>query len=100
MLIEVQDTGRGIAAENISKIFMPFFTTKPFGTGMGLGLAISYGIVKMHDGQIAVQSQPGQGTTFTVTLPMSLPDPSAGPAAPPGVEPVMPRPTAPRPQAV
>jgi signal transduction histidine kinase len=58
---------------------MPFFTTKPTGSGMGLGLAISYGIVKMHDGQIAAQSRPGQGTTFTVTLPQTLPE-SAAPA--------------------
>ncbi len=67
--LEVSDTGMGIPAENLSKLFTPFFTTKPFGKGTGLGLAISYGIVKMHDGGISVRSQPGKGTTFTVTLP-------------------------------
>ena len=71
--IEVQDTGVGIPEENMKKIFTPFFTTKPIGKGTGLGLAIIYGIVKMHRGQISVQSKPGQGTTFTITLREQLP---------------------------
>lgn len=67
--ITVEDTGVGISQENISKLFTPFFTTKPTGKGTGLGLAISYGIVKMHRGQIRVESEVGKGTRFTVTLP-------------------------------
>ena len=70
---EVQDTGTGIAEEDMSKIFTPFFTTKPIGKGTGLGLAITYGIVKMHRGQISIQSHEGKGTTFTVSLPIRLP---------------------------
>ncbi len=70
---EVQDTGEGISEENMKKLFTPFFTTKPVGKGTGLGLAIIYGIVKMHRGQIDVQSQVGQGTTFTLTLHEQLP---------------------------
>ena len=68
--IVVEDTGTGIAPENLSKLFTPFFTTKPIGRGTGLGLAISYGIVKMHRGQITVQSHVGKGTRFTVILPV------------------------------
>jgi two-component system NtrC family sensor kinase len=71
--IQVQDTGVGISEENMKKLFAPFFTTKPIGKGTGLGLAIIYGIVKMHRGQISVQSQVGEGTTFTVTLRERLP---------------------------
>jgi signal transduction histidine kinase len=70
---EVQDTGEGIAEDNMNKLFTPFFTTKPLGKGTGLGLAIIYGIIKVHQGQIGVQSQVGQGTTFTVTLHEQLP---------------------------
>ena len=72
--IAVCDTGTGIPEENLKKIFEPFFTTKPMGKGTGLGLAVTYGIVKMHSGDIRVQSQVDPavgptGTTFTVTLP-------------------------------
>ena len=66
------DTGRGIPAENLSKVFSPFFTTKADGRGTGLGLAITYGIVKMHRGSISVTSEVGVGTTFTMTLPTNL----------------------------
>jgi signal transduction histidine kinase len=70
----VQDTGVGIARENMSKIFTPFFTTKEMGKGTGLGLAVTYGIVKMHRGDIRVKSNADAaagptGTTFTVTIP-------------------------------
>jgi signal transduction histidine kinase len=70
----VTDTGVGIPPENIKKIFDPFFTTKQMGMGTGLGLAVSYGIVKMHSGDIRVQSQADPaagptGSTFTVSLP-------------------------------
>lgn len=73
VVVEVQDSGVGITQENMNKIFTPFFTTKPIGKGTGLGLAIIYGIVKMHQGQIAVQSEVGKGTTFTITLRERLP---------------------------
>lgn len=70
----VSDTGSGIPPEYLDKLFTPFFTTKPAGKGTGLGLSIVYGIVKMHRGQIRVQSNPGHGTTFTITLPVRLPN--------------------------
>ncbi len=70
--IEFQDSGVGIPAADLSKLFTPFFTTKPLGKGTGLGLAITYGIIKMHRGQINVQSQVGKGTTFIITLPVKL----------------------------
>jgi signal transduction histidine kinase/iron only hydrogenase large subunit-like protein len=67
----IQDTGQGIAPENLNKLFIPFFTTKKIGQGTGLGLAIAYGIVKMHRGTIDVQSKVGEGTTFWIKLPAS-----------------------------
>ncbi|MCX6027724.1 MAG: ATP-binding protein, partial [Chloroflexi bacterium] len=69
----ISDTGVGIPPEHQSKLFTPFFTTKPIGHGTGLGLAIIYGIIKMHRGQINVRSQVGEGTTFTILLPVKLP---------------------------
>lgn len=70
---EVRDDGPGIAPEILPQIFEPFVTTKESGRGVGLGLAISRGIVERHGGQIVVQSKPGQGTAFTVTLPVQAP---------------------------
>lgn len=70
VVLSITDNGKGIEAENISKLFDPFFTTKPVGEGTGLGLSISYGIIKDHDGTIVVDSKPGQGTTFSVSLPI------------------------------
>jgi len=67
--VDVTDTGCGIAADHITKIFDPFFTTKPPGTGVGLGLSVSYDIVRKHGGTITFNSKSGQGTTFTVMLP-------------------------------
>jgi len=67
--VNISDTGKGISAENIDKIFEPFFTTREIGTG--LGLAITHGIIGRHGGDIKVQSQPGQGTTFTIRFPSS-----------------------------
>ena len=69
--IRVTDTGSGIPPEVVSKIFDPFFTTKPVGKGTGLGLSVSYGIVKEHKGEIAVESRVGQGTTFTIRMPLA-----------------------------
>ncbi|MGB2897488.1 MAG: cache domain-containing protein [Anaerolineales bacterium] len=71
--IKFTDTGCGIPEEDLNKIFTPFFTTKVLGKGTGLGLSIIYGIIKMHRGQIAVQSKIWEGTTFTITLPVRLP---------------------------
>ncbi|MHA3736492.1 ATP-binding protein [Pseudomonas sp. Eth.TT006] len=75
--IEVADNGCGIAQETLQKIFDPFFTTKPVGQGTGLGLSLSYGIVKKHGGQITVNSAPGAGTTFRVELPLRQTRPAA-----------------------
>ena len=75
--IEIADTGRGIPEENLSKLFTPFFTTKPVGKGTGLGLSIVYGIIKMHRGQIGVKSRVGQGTTFQITLPLTPAEPKS-----------------------
>ena len=74
LFIKVIDTGYGIEKKNLSRIFDPFFTTKPTGEGTGLGLSVSYGIVKNHGGDISVESEPGKGSTFTVTLPVISPD--------------------------
>lgn len=70
--IKVADSGCGMSEEVMSKLYTPFFTTKSLGKGTGLGLSIVYGIIKMHRGQIAVQSKVGRGTTFTITLPVKL----------------------------
>jgi two-component system, NtrC family, sensor kinase len=71
VIIEVADTGIGIAPENVAKIYDPFYTTKGVGRGTGLGLAVTYGIVQEHSGHISVESTPGRGTTFRITLPTS-----------------------------
>jgi signal transduction histidine kinase len=70
--IEIVDTGHGIAAADLPKIFEPFYTTKPPGRGTGLGLSICYGIVEQHLGRIEVDSLPGLGTTFRVYLPIAI----------------------------
>ena len=73
MLIDFSDTGRGIEPQHLEHIFDPFFTTVPVGQGqgVGLGLSISYAIIKQHRGHITVNSQIGQGSTFTVWLPIT-----------------------------
>lgn len=77
--ITIQDSGPGIPPDILPKIFDPFFTTKPQGQGTGLGLAISHGIIQKLAGRISAASQPGQGATFTIALPLetnSTPGPS------------------------
>lgn len=69
--ISVKDTGAGISKEHITRIFEPFFTTKEVGKGTGLGLSICYEIVRKHNGQIEVSSNPGKGTLFSVKLPLT-----------------------------
>ena len=67
--VEIADTGAGISREHIHRIFDPFFTTKAIGRGTGLGLSVSYGIIKEHAGKIDVRSTPGKGTSFHVEFP-------------------------------
>ena len=67
---EVGDNGEGIEAKNLNRVFEPFFTTRPVGQGTGLGLSLAYGIVRKHLGSIDVRSEPGNGTTVRVTLPL------------------------------
>ena len=78
-MVEVADTGSGIPREQLSRIYDPFFTTKEIGKGTGLGLSITYGIVQEHDGTITCDSAPGQGTRFSLTLPLA--SASGGPHA-------------------
>jgi two-component system NtrC family sensor kinase len=70
-LVIVSDTGHGILDEHLDKVFDPFFTGAPRSKGSGLGLSISYSIVKQHSGNIRVSSAPGKGTTFTVSIPLA-----------------------------
>ena len=79
--VKVSDTGTGIPKEVIDRVFEPFFTTKPQGAGIGLGLATSYGIITRANGTVRIDSEPGQGTTVTVLLPVT--DRTAGPAREP-----------------
>ena len=67
--IRVTDNGNGIPQKVLDKIFQPFFTTKPTGQGTGLGLSLSYDIVKAHGGEIKVETREGEGATFTIVLP-------------------------------
>jgi len=80
VVVQIRDTGVGIAPELINKVFDPFFTTKPAGRGTGLGLSLSYGIVKEHGGDLLVESDLGRGSTFSVFLPL----------VPPGRDPKLP----------
>jgi two-component system NtrC family sensor kinase len=69
--VEVTDTGTGIPPENLHRIFDPFFTTKASGRGTGLGLSVSYGIIKEHAGKVDVRSTPGKGTSFRLEFPVA-----------------------------
>jgi two-component system, NtrC family, sensor kinase len=69
--VEVTDTGAGISAEHLHRIFDPFFTTKATGRGTGLGLSVSYGIIKEHAGKVDVRSTPGKGTSFRLEFPVA-----------------------------
>jgi two-component system NtrC family sensor kinase len=77
--VSFADTGQGIARENLDKIFEPFFSTKKVGEGTGLGLSVSYGLIRNHGGEIKVTSEAGRGTVFTVVLPVG-PDQIAAPS--------------------
>ena len=67
--IDISDDGQGISKENQAKIFLPFFSSKEYGKGTGLGLSIAKKALKEHNGDIKVKSNPGKGTTFTLSLP-------------------------------
>ena len=68
--ISIKDTGEGISEYDKTKIFDPFFTTKDVGKGTGLGLSISHGIIEQHKGLIEVESKPGEGANFVISLPV------------------------------
>jgi len=70
VLVSVKDNGNGISQKVLDKIFQPFFTTKPTGQGTGLGLSLSYDIVKAHGGELKVETKEGEGSTFTIQLPI------------------------------
>ncbi|MCJ8337531.1 MAG: ATP-binding protein [Pseudomonadales bacterium] len=74
VIIEIEDSGCGIEPENISRLFDPFFTTKEIGSGTGLGLSVSYSIIKKHQGEISVESQLGSGSCFSIRLPIRQPE--------------------------
>jgi len=77
--IKIKDTGTGISSQVMKNIFDPFFTTKPSVKGAGLGLSVTYGIIKKHKGEILVDSLPGRGATFTVCLPIKQENPATLP---------------------
>jgi two-component system NtrC family sensor kinase len=70
VIIAVRDNGTGIPQKAVDKIFQPFFTTKPTGQGTGLGLSLSYDIVKAHGGELKVETKEGEGAEFTIELPV------------------------------
>ena len=80
-LLEVADNGSGMDAATLARVFEPFFTTKRFGLGSGLGLSMAYGFVKQSGGGISIQSQPGQGTTVLMVLPLTTPEADSDVAA-------------------
>ncbi len=70
VIIKVKDNGNGISQKVLDKIFQPFFTTKPTGQGTGLGLSLSYDIIKAHGGEIKVETKEGGGAEFIIQLPI------------------------------
>ncbi len=70
VLISVKDNGNGIPQKVLDKIFQPFFTTKPAGQGTGLGLSLSYDVVKAHGGELKVETREGEGSEFSIRLPI------------------------------
>jgi PAS domain S-box-containing protein len=99
--LSVSDTGQGMDEQTVARIFEPFFTTKPLGQGTGLGLAVAHGIITDHQGAIAVESRPGQGSTFHLCIPAltqaeetalsaAVPARAATPVTPPMAVPVIP----------
>ena len=74
VFVEIADTGYGIEKKNLACVFDPFFTTKPTGEGTGLGLSVSYGIIKNHGGDILVKSEVGKGSAFKIVLPVVQPE--------------------------
>ena len=70
VVVSVKDNGSGIPQKVLDKIFQPFFTTKPTGQGTGLGLSLSYDIVKAHSGEIKVKTKDGEGSEFVIQLPI------------------------------
>ena len=79
VLVKLADTGCGIRQGHLEQIFEPFFSTKPIGKGTGLGLSVSYGIIQQHGGDLQVESQEGEGATFTILLPPAERKPPDGP---------------------
>ncbi|HQX73670.1 MAG TPA: HAMP domain-containing sensor histidine kinase, partial [Chitinophagaceae bacterium] len=69
--VKVKDNGNGIPQKIIDKIFQPFFTTKPTGQGTGLGLSLSYDIVKAHGGELKVETKEGEGSEFIISIPLN-----------------------------
>jgi signal transduction histidine kinase len=69
VVVRVTDTGRGIPEEHLQRVFDPGFTTKGSGVGIGMGLSLCYSILQVHRGDIVLESQPGQGTTVTLSIP-------------------------------
>ena len=70
VVVEVRDTGVGMSPDVLEKVFEPFYTTKPVGKGTGLGLAITKKLADLHEGSVEVESEPGQGSSFRVVLPV------------------------------
>ena len=68
-VLEIQDTGTGIAPQNLSRIFTPFFSSQPFARHWGIGLSLTYKLIKAHEGRIEVESEYGKGTVMKVVLP-------------------------------
>ncbi len=85
-VVRVSDTGTGITPEELPHIFEPFYTTKKEGRGIGLGLSVVYGIVERHGGAVKAQSEPGKGSTFTLTFPPVAQGRPGGRAEPPGAD--------------